>query len=203
MLTPEEIQKNYQAMNDSQLLNLAKNPYGLRKEVVAILNEELAKRGFDSYLQEIVTKTTDYFEGTEKALLKEYIFQTTCTQCSVKKGVKGYSFSHITSFILGNETKYYNSFLCDSCANKERVKTLWRTLLLGWWSIGGLVFTPYRLGRIIQRFIFKHIDDENIFNEFIKECIVQLRTIRYKKPQELQELIKLYNETSKSVSYSK
>ena len=44
MLTPEEIRKNYQAMTDSQLHNLAKNPFGLRKEVVGILFNELGGR---------------------------------------------------------------------------------------------------------------------------------------------------------------
>ncbi|MBC6112249.1 hypothetical protein ACFOG5_20005 [Pedobacter fastidiosus] len=192
MIPIEDIIKNYRTFDDATIQKIALNPKGLRKEIVDVLNDEIARRNLDLGLIEWVKVETDFYEGSEIERLTVDIKSTICTNCNLETELNGYRFNTIYSFIFGASTEVKHQIICAKCAHEKRLRSMFLTSICGWWSVHGLFATPISL--ISDLFLLnkpeKH--SEEVINAFIEHNTGMLRRIE-KRNGKLDSLIRRFN----------
>lgn len=192
MIPIEDIIKNYRTFDDSTIQKIAVNPRGLRKEVVDVLNNEIARRNLDFGLIEWVKVEADYYEGAEIERLAADIKGTICTNCNLETELNGYRFTTIYSFIIGSSTEVKYQIICAKCAREKRLRSMFLTSICGWWSFHGLFATPFSL--ISDLFLLRNSEKHSlkIINAFIENNTGMLRRIE-KRNGKLDSILKRFN----------
>ncbi len=192
MLDSENIRDYYRALDKHSLVELAKNPKGIRPEIVSVLLETLKERNVGVEFIESILLETNYFLNEEREALIQSIKESECTKCNVSRNLNGYSFRTITSFIIHKHESYEKQIICSSCALKKELKSFFITLLFGWWSKRGLLWTPItllcKLGNV---FIRKSIS-KDIIKDFIDNNTLHLRQFGT-SDNSLNRLLREYN----------
>ena len=198
MLSTENIKNYYLQLEDSQIEDLAKNPKGLRTDIVEVLNTEILRRNLNTNLIQRVKNETAYFNEDERLQLIEEIKNNICPTCNLKSNLKGYQINTITSFILYSNYKRRHKIICSSCANKERLTSMFITLFMGLWSRTGIVYTPMILITDLSRIFFNKSTNNQILKEFIDE---NTGIIRLTKNNSIyfNAIIERYNNTERSI----
>ena len=200
MLNFENIKEYYRKIDKHSLLELAKNPKGVRPELVSVLIDTLKERNIGIDYIDSIKLGTNYFLNKERESLFQKIKETECTQCKISKNVNGYSFRTITSFVLTTNEFYEKKTICKRCALIKELRSFTITLLFGWWSKRGLIWTPItllcKLGNI---FIRKSIC-RDIINDFIDQNTLTLRR-HGTNEKELTSRIKEYNGFEQEYEY--
>ena len=180
-LSENEIREYYKKLSQNEIISLAKNPAGLRKEIVPIFIEELKTRGLQTDFENWVKIETDSFEGTERDLIFAQIEQNSCCNCGSFEKLYGFNFEKIYSFVLFSKFEFAEKILCKSCGNKERFKIMGKTALVGWWSKKGIIYTPYFLVNGLIRYFRIESESNKVINNFIDRNTGKLRLVNQKK----------------------
>ncbi len=188
MLTPKEIQANYHKMQDSQIIDLAENPQGLRKDVIPVLAEEIRRRNLDPELISWVVDVNNEYEGVELEKLRRDIRKARCPICNSSGGLVGFKYDKVTSYIIGYNIKHYGLLVCRSCRKSIIQKNVIFTFLLGWWSRHGFLAAPVSILTNLYNTVFHRKIDESVIGHFIRKNVGILR--RIKTDHELSEYIR-------------
>lgn len=192
MITIETIQENYRNYTDSKLFEIARNPKGMRKDVIPILKNELVKRQLNPQLIKWINYETNVFEGTERELLKYKITSSYCTKCNLNMNLKGYHFNTKISCLVEIKNDSLDKIICQECAKKERIKSMTTTLFLGWWSKSGILSTPFVLIDDFVKLFSIEKQSELILDEFIDNNTGYLR-ILFERKSDLYSLLTTFN----------
>ncbi|WP_040252177.1 hypothetical protein [Psychroserpens mesophilus] len=168
----KDIRENYKGFDDSKIENIAKNESKrLRKEVLEILKSEIEKRNLDQRLITWVDAETNTLTDFERKTLTDKILNLNCPNCGNKYNkLSGQKLTTIISFIIYSSKNTKKRILCDSCAKKNRIESLLTTGILGWWSLKGLIVTPYTIiNEIINISFHKEKISDGIINEFLEQ----------------------------------
>jgi hypothetical protein len=141
----QQIRKNYSEFDDFKIEHLAKNEISsLDPEVVAILKEEIIKRGLDKNLNKGIEAQTKKLTDSELNELKFKISKLSCPECGqINSPLIGTLIREVKSFIVFTYNKKTPFISCQICANNKRKNALITTVLLGWWGFPhGLIYTP-------------------------------------------------------------
>ena len=192
MITPNDVRAHYQKMQDSQIIEIARNPQGLRKEIVPVLKEEIRRRGLDPGLIAWVTDVHHEYRGLELAQLKRTISKSPCPVCGSRDGITGTEHSRVTSYLILSEIENRKLLVCSRCARNMIHKNMLYTFLFGWWSKRGIFYTPFYLIKNVYNLFFPEKTKLSVIEDFIKNNVGNLR--RIKSDAELRNLIISYND---------
>lgn len=170
----KDIQIRYSRMSDFEIIQLAKNPKGLRSEVIPILEKEIITRKLILDIKWITDENNE-FASRELEDLKKRISNLKCSNCNQKSEIQGFEFRRVISYIFFTDYVLRKVFLCKKCGHKIRLRNLLYNVLLGWWSGSGLWMTPYSLYYEFYFLIFPRKEDEIIVMEFIEKNTGKLR----------------------------
>ena len=171
MYSVEEIRENYKGFSDSKIENIAKNESkSLRKEVLAILKDEIEKRNLDKNLISWVETETKTYDGIERDSLIKKIQNLNCPKCAEKKDrLYGFEINQVVSVLLfANDTRN-EKILCLSCGKKAKLKAILITFFAGWWSRRGIFLTPCIVIKDSFNFLFINKISDKIINRLIDE----------------------------------
>jgi hypothetical protein len=177
----EEIIENYKNYSDQKIEYIAKNPTGLRKEIVPFLVEEIKRRKLNIELIDWVNYESNTFEGLERDNIINLIKYNTCSICQIEKDLFGFKFNTIISAIILIEDKTEFKIICNECATPIRIKTMITTLLLGWWSKQGFLSTPFTVISDLYKMLTKESQSDEIIESFIDKNTGNLRMVLDKK----------------------
>lgn len=171
MYSIEEIRENYKGFSDSKIENIARNESkGLRKEVLAILKQEIEQRNLDNRLIAWVDAETNTLTDFEKQTLIRKIENLKCPNCGSKQTkLIGQEFNTIVSVILLCNETTENRILCSNCGRNKKIKSYLINVLAGWWSRRGILLTPYTLIKDTINLFFKKKINDRIIAEFIEQ----------------------------------
>lgn len=175
MWSVEEVKKKYQTFDDAKIKELARNPKGLRKEIIPLLLDEIKNRNLDSQLTAWVNYETHRFEGLEKKNLVDKIGRLKCSRCLVNRNLHAYRFNTLISALFVITDKTEDLVICAQCAKSKRLNTMLKTFFLGWWSKRGLIATPFTLISDAIRIFRKEAENKAILNELIENNTGKLR----------------------------
>ena len=194
----EQIRKNYASFDDYKIEHMAKNEINsLDPDVVAILKDEIEKRGLDSNLNKGIEAQTKELTESEVNELKTKISKLTCPDCGQSRSpLIGTLIREVKSFIVFTHYKKTPLILCQACADKKRKNAMTTTVLLGWWGI------PFGLFRTSHALISSSNDTKNfeiisdsILTQFAIDNVGEIRT-NWDKENELVDFIRHKNETN-------
>jgi len=193
MIPLEDIRKNYEKYDDTTILKIISGAKGLRKEVVALLNDEITKRNLDTKLIKFVEEETNLYEGVERANLINEIKNSVCTHCNNENELYGYTFNTIISYLIWYNHEQKLQIICSTCAKSFRIKSMLTTLALGWWSRPGLFGTPATLISDLIEIFRKEKYSQRVIDYFIDENTGKIRRMEKGKGM-LTALIKKFNQ---------
>lgn len=194
MIETNDIRKNYERLDNHQIIKLAKNDSkGLRNEVVPILIEEIRKRNLGVELIEWINAERRQLTKYEFEELKRKVKQSQCTNCKRKQNLKGYEFRTQVGVLIDNFVSDYKLILCEKCGNKKRINSGLITAIFGWWSVAGFVSTPFVLINKIKASKKSYEQSEEIIESFIQSNI-GIITLEKESQQVIQELLKEFND---------
>jgi len=191
MNTIEEIELRYKSFEDWKILELAKNPSGLREDVIPILLNEIRIRKLDfdlDWFKHEIHRFNDY----EKQILHGKIQNLKCSLCLKNSDLSGYEFNTRISFLISIVHKKEKFIICNECARKKRLKSMIQTFFLGWWSRDGFVSTPVIIILDFGKVFRKKSQSKKIIDEFIENRTGVLRQCH--NQDELFEVIGKFNQ---------
>lgn len=192
MITVDEIADNFKKLDNSRLEHLALNPRGLRKEIIPVLIGEIKRRNMKSSLIEWINFETNIYEGLEREFLIGEIKDSFCSLCNKNSGLKGYEFHTKISFFITIMNKSDIKIICQTCAGRKRLESMMTTFFLGWWSINGILSTPFVLMSDLYNSLSPKKQSEAIINDFIDNNTGLLR-INKEKKLSINDVIKRVN----------
>jgi hypothetical protein len=175
----EQIKKNYAGFDDFKIEHLAKNEAGsFEPEVLAILMDEIKKRGLDSNLNKGIEAQTQELTEADLIELKSKIKSLACPECGQKiSPLTGTLIREVKSFIVFTYYTKTPYISCPVCANGKRKKALITTALLGWWGIPwGLFRTPYAMISSLMDNKKREIQSDLIMTDFVVANRGEIRT---------------------------
>jgi len=197
MLEISEIQKNYERFDNTQIRRIATyDAKGLREDVIPILIEEIKKRNLDNHLIKWITAERRKLSKHEFESLKRKVKESICKNCKQNHRLKGYKFTTVTGILIDENISEYELIICEECGRKLRRKSAIWTILFGWWSIGGLLSTPFVLFNKIKASIQEDKQSEQIIKSFIENNIGAI-TIGEDSKKVIQKLLIAFNQLEK------
>jgi hypothetical protein len=193
MIPIDDIRKNYEKYDDATILKIISGAKGLRKEVLALLNDEIRKRNLDTGLIEFVAIETNFYEGIEREHLFNEIWHSVCTNCNNESELHGYTFNTIRSYLIWYNHEQQLQIISSTCAKSLRLKSMLTTLALGWWSRPGLFGTPATLISDLIEIFRKEKYSQRVIDYFIDENTGKIRRMEKGKGM-LTTLIKNFNQ---------
>lgn len=194
MLDINEIRKNYERFDDTQIRIIAKqDAKGLREDVIPILIEEIKKRNLGNHLIRRITVERRKLSKSEYESLKRKVKESICKNCKKNRRLKGYKFTTITGILIDENISEYELIICGECGRKLRRKSAIWTILFGWWSLGGLLSTPFILINKIKASIHEDKQSEQIIKSFIESNIGAI-TIGEDSKEVIQKLLIAFNQ---------
>ena len=194
----EKIRKNYAEFDDYKIEYLAKNEIGsLDPDVIAILKEEIKRRGLDSNLNKGIEAQTKELTESELAELKSKISKLTCPECGqTNPPLIGTLIREVKSFIVFTYYKKTSIISCQNCADKKRKKAMITTALLGWWGVPvGLFRTPQALISSLTDKNKQESISDSIITNFAIENVGEIKT-NWDKEAALVDFIRHKNQTN-------
>ncbi len=191
----DQIRKNYAYFDDFKIENLARNEAGgLEPEVIAILIEEINKRGLDLDLIKGIEAQRKEITESELIELKEKITSLKCPECGQNTSpLIGTLIRTVRSFIVFTSYKKTPLISCEACAYKKRKNAMISTAILGWWGIPwGIFRTPMALISTLSDNKKKDEISDGIITVFAIENIGEIRT-NWDKEDELVDFIEHVN----------
>jgi hypothetical protein len=192
MLDSDNIKDYYKALDKHSLLELARNPKGVRPELVSVLIGTLKERNIGLEYIESILLETNYFLDNERETLIQSIKESECTKCNISRNLNGYSFRTITSYIIHKHESYEKQIICSNCAIKKELKSFCITLLFGWWSKRGFLWTPITLFCKIGNIFIRKSISKDIIKDFIDNNTLHLRKFGT-SDKSLNTILKEYN----------
>lgn len=194
MIDLHNIKKNYASFDDGKIIRLAKKESkGLRGDVIPILIEEIKKRKLSDHLIQWIKAERRILSYPELQILKQKVKISTCTICNQNTHLEGYKFTTLISFLIGNTSTQFNKIICISCGKKQRRQSAIKTILFGWWSPSGLIFTPILLIKKGISALNTQNQSEELIKLFINDYIGTI-TLNNDSDEVIQQLLTRYNE---------
>jgi len=193
----EQIKQNYADFDDFKIERLAKNEAdGLPPEVVAILIEEIGKRGLNPDLIKGIESQTKELTESELEKLIEKIRHLPCPDCGKQfTPLIGSIIRTVKSFIVFTSYSNTHVITCTSCSKKRRKKAVITTLLLGWWGIPfGLFRTPIALISTLTDLNKQEATSEYIIALFAIGNMGEIKS-NWNNEQEIVDFIRHTNES--------
>ena len=193
----EQIKKNYADFDDFKIEHIAKNKINdLEPEVVAILKDEIKKRGLDFGLNKGIEAQTKELSKEEIEEIKLKISNLACPECGqTNSPLIGTIIREVKSFVLFTHYKKTPLILCQDCADKKRKKAMISTALLGWWGFPfGLFRTPEALISSINDNKSKENISDAVLTNFAISNVGEIKT-NWDNRNELIDFIRHKNNT--------
>lgn len=186
------IEKRYRSFSVQELLNFSNNPKGLRKDAAEILIQILKERNINEINIENIRLWATDFSETELQILNRKIKQTSCSNCFLRKKIVGISICSLVSDFISYNVQNNKLIICTTCARQFKIKSLFKTLLLGWWSKKGLFLTPLILISKIGNGLIPRKIENDVFENFYNEKKGDLWNVLQNK-KEINVVILDYN----------
>lgn len=193
MIDKQTILENYVSFPNDKILKIAGfEAKGLTNETAEILINEINRRGLDPELIQWIKAKRRVLSNSEYKQIMSQISSSRCSICNSNSQLFGFSLTTITSFFIDEliETKDY--ITCRSCEKELKRKSLLHTSTLGWWSILGLLSTPFILGKKLLSSMKREAINNQVFEKFINLNIAEI-TIGNDSPNVIQELLTPFN----------
>lgn len=195
MIDINELKSNYASFDDAKILRLAKSESkGLKDEVIPILIHEIKRRQLNHALIAWVNAERRILSDIELLSLKQIVKSCPCTICNQNTPLKGFKFTTVIGFIIDETITNHERILCESCGKKKQMQAFFKTLCLGWWSIGGFITTPFVLIKSLIYGIQSHKNSEKYIESFIQNHIGPITLGNDRKNRIISLLVK-YNQT--------
>ncbi|WCO03556.1 hypothetical protein [Psychroserpens ponticola] len=194
MISIDEIRNNYKEYSDFEIEKIAINESkSLRKEVLKVLTEEIEKRKLDESLITWVKVENDTLSKSEQESLIRKIEKLPCPNCGERNNtIGGFEFKRVLSILIFYSSFIENRIMCFDCGKRKKRNSILIILLSGWWSIKGLLFTPFTL--INEILSISSLDEKSseILNSFLEKNTGLIR-LHGDKSENLIGLIDLHN----------
>jgi len=167
----ETIKENYKKFSDAKIEHIAlSESKSLRKEVLAILKDEIIERGLDERMINWVDAETNEFEGQEREVMINKILNLPCPECGENKDqLYGFEFNRIISFIILIEHSQLVKILCMRCGKRAKFYAILTTFFAGWWSRSGILATPFIVIKDTLNFLSIPKISNRILNQLIDD----------------------------------
>lgn len=194
-LSIEEIKKNYSQFPDYKIEQIAeRDSQSLSPEVVAVLLDEIEKRGLHKNLLESVNIQRIPLSEEKLKKLKQAVLNTSCPSCA-SKGSPLTTLKIVETlsavFFVQNTIRVF--IACPTCCKKEFKRAMLKTAVLGWWSPHGfLYYTPKSLIQSYANFQHAAEHSSELIDLFVIENLGSIQTV-IDNPIQLSKLLQRYN----------
>ncbi|MCU0348135.1 MAG: hypothetical protein MUC59_14435 [Saprospiraceae bacterium] len=189
MYSSDEIKEKYERFDNASILRIAVNESrGLRDEAVTFLIDEIKKRNLDSSLIDWINAERRLLSTAELSKLKNIVKSCRCCICQKNHSLFGYEFKTITSILIEAIVTHQKIIVCQGCGENKRKKSAIWSAIFGWWSMSGIISTPFILVEKIKALTNEKHQSDTIIEAFILENIGTI-TINHEKQEVIQELL--------------
>jgi len=194
MISIDEIRNNYKEYSDFDIKKIAINESkSLRKEVLKILTQEIEKRKLDETLITWVKVENDTLSKSEQESLIRKIEELQCPNCGERNNkIGGFEFKRVLSILIFYSSFIESRIMCFDCGKRKKRNSILIILFSGWWSIKGLLFTPFTLIKEILSLSSLEEKSSEILNTFLEKNTGLIR-LHGDKSENLTGLINLHN----------
>nr|WP_295876528.1 hypothetical protein [uncultured Chitinophaga sp.] len=131
------VQERYAGMSDRELVFFVTgNGYGLTPEALKVVKEEIAKRGINSRLADVLdiqNRSLSEDEIDDYCALLSHLHCPVCGSNRTK--LNATLTAEVTSFIFITEYKTKIRVACPACLDKLNDSALMTTRIFGWWAL--------------------------------------------------------------------
>jgi len=175
MLTRKEIQENYKRYDDDKIIQIVKTgSKGLNEDTIDIIISEINSRGLPTSLINYIKTERRKLTYVERIDISNKFKNSSCPNYKKNTNLIAHEYSLIKSITIEYFIDNYMKILCLDCSKKEHRKTIIQTAILGWWSIPGLILTPFHLAFKLGNVFIPTKHNEKLLNEFIDENIGEI-----------------------------
>ncbi len=194
MIDIDEIRINYSNFSDFEIEKIAINESkSLRKEVLEILKTEIDKRNLDERLITWVNVENNSLSESETKSLLNKIEKLPCPYCGEKNNkIGGFEFRRILSILIYFSNTVESRIMCYSCGKRKKRNSILLILLSGWWSIKGLIFTPFIVIDELTKLFSLENKSSEVLNQFLDTNTGLIR-LHGDKEEDLIKLIDFHN----------
>lgn len=188
-----EIEKNYERMSDSRLIEvITTDAQGIQSEVVSIIENEIKKRNLDPGLINCLIAQNEEHSIEDIYHYAELLRNCPCPICNnTWDELNGTIYHSIKSIIVTSITETRWIIACPDCLDKQNRKAIVSCSLLGWWGIPwGILKTPVYIYRNLKVKEENRISDPNgSLLSFTADNIVQIKAFE-NNPEKLKNIIR-------------
>lgn len=191
----DHIRRAYQGYQDEKIIKIAKaESRGLRNEVVPILIAEIEARQLNSNLKDYVFANRRRLSKLEKEVLIGKVKGSTCSLCKKNRDLAGYRIVSITGLIVDTISIEQNLIVCEACGIERYRRASRHTMMLGWWSLLGIIQTSGEVLDKTKRFIRgREVSQDQIIGDFLNEYLVPI-TLSNDDAKVIDGLVGKYNQ---------
>lgn len=142
------VRERYAQMTDGELIQKAtEDASGLTPEAVAVVKEEILKRGLNAAIIAGLEAQNKTYSIDELDQYCDLIAELNCPLCGSRNSrINATMVKEVMSFILITNYSSKIKVGCQSCLDKANESATLKTALLGWWGFPwGLIRTPMAL----------------------------------------------------------
>lgn len=188
-----EIEKNYERMSDSRLIEvITTNAQGILPEVISIIENEVKKRNLDPDLINCLIAQNEQHSIEDIYYYAELLRNCPCPICNnTRDKLNGTIYHSIKSILVTTITETRWIIACPDCLDKQIRKAIVSCSLLGWWGIPwGILKTPVYIYRNLKVKEENRISDPNgSLLSFTADNIVQIKAFE-NNPEKLKNIIR-------------
>lgn len=131
------VQQSYQRMPDDELIRIATtDAHGLTPEAIAIVKEEIRKRGLNANIARGIEAQTKTYTIEDIDRYCDIICKLSCPTCgNDTQRLNATLTGEVISFVILTNYRTSIQLGCPGCLHKANNDALMKTVLLGWWGI--------------------------------------------------------------------
>lgn len=189
MLTTEELRVEYAKISDDTLRRIVyEEAHRIRPEIYGVLIDEINKPRLGEELVAQVEAVRRPRTPELMAGLKAKVKNCVCPHCRRRRNLRGYAYdTHVAALVVRVSTPY-RIIVCEECGAKLQKQSLFKTLGLGWWSVAGILWTPFDLIGKARTYLTRVQVSEAVMDIFLEQNYLAI-SLGQDRQEEIQRLV--------------
>ncbi len=178
-LSIEEIREHYKKFPNHKIEQIAENKDAkVSEEVLIVLIEEIKKRNLNPELLSNIKTEFKTIRKNKIAGVRTIIESLSCPECGSNNKLQAVEINETTSMLLLSKHNKRLYIACEKCIKKEKKSVLFKNIILGIWSLQGLIYyTPLNLYIFFCGLKTEDKKGTELLNNYIFENIEKLAEI--------------------------
>lgn len=194
------VSKYFADLADAALDIIIRNCDKIPEDFQQAFLHAIRKRGVSDFQVEWVKNTFKPLDDMTIYRLIDRIRSSTCPFCKQQSGLQAECTYQVVSYFINSRVKVNAYFGCNECLKTERFAAYGLNMTLGWWSIKGLILTPFA-----YYFMIRRSNDEKRSEAYMREWILELKTalMSLKEAEELNKLLEIHNKAQEQNKFQR